>query len=324
MGKQRDRRALNRGLGVAGPVLSRSEARVLARETNKSVEQVMSRALDRGMSLGSALVNTYNRSGAGQNPYGTPPENLTGLAGLRLERGQVYSGSSPVTVNGTSSQAPIVVARQTVSPGYNPQSGGSTTSLIPGIKIDGTNEVPVPGQVPAAPASSTTPEQAQNIENLQNSVRTRAERMKEFRNKIQEAEQQGKQLRADNKARSAAEESQRNQSLAEERSRSAELEKEFRTRLSNIQTEYAASRQNRTNTPAEDRQSRMISEFERASRKIEKNPNYRLGEFRDRFSDFEPVPGNEEVSADGSEDAASPLTYQDLLNRLKSYRQGGF
>lgn len=315
MTRKNNKVGLNPGLRAAGPVLSRAEAETLAQIKNKSVEQVMSRALDQGMSLGSALVNTYNRRGPAQSPYGTPPENLTGLAGLQLKRGQVYSGSG-------------IVPRQTVSPGYNTQTSrtttsteGSSTPLVPGLEIGTGNEFPVAGQVPAV--GEFTSEQAQNVENLQRSVRTRAERVEDFKKKIQEAEEQTKQLRADSAASKAAKEAQRNQALAEERARSAELEKEFRTRLSNIQSDYSVSRENRTNTSQEDRQARMISEFEKASRKIEKNPDYRLRGFKDRFSDFDPIVPGEGASTESEEDGTAPLTYEELLNRLKQYKKGG-
>lgn len=324
MSRRENKVGLKPGLKAAGPVLSRSEAQTLAQMKNKSVEQVMSKALDQGISLGSALVNSYNRRISNQGAFGlNVPENLGALAGLRLEKGQVYSGSNPVNVNGSTIQVPVIVPRQTISPGYNPQSpGGSTTPLIPGIEIGSSNEFPVAGQVPSAP--EFTSEQAQNVENLQQSVRSRAERLEDFKKKIQEAEEQTKKLRADNAASKAAREAQRNQTLADERARSAELEKEFRTRLSNIQSDYSVARENRTNTSQEDRQARMISEFEKASRNIKKNPNYRLGGFKDRFNDFEPIVSKEGASTEGGEDGTPLLTYQELLDRLKQYKRGDF
>lgn len=324
MAKNRKKIGLKPGLNAAGPVLSQSEARVLAERKNKTVEQVMSRALDKGLSLGSALVNSYNRGAYGSSPYGSTPENLAGLAGLRLEKGQVYSGTTPSTLNGVTTQFPNILSRDQARAGYTPLIG-SNTSYIPGVQVGAAgNEGPVPGQVPAAPVGAQTEAQTQNVEKLQESVRTRAGRMEEFKRKLKEAEEQTAQLRADTKAKKAAEEARRNESLAAERANSAELEKQFRARLANIQDDYSVARQNRTSTSEEDRQARMIREFERASRGIERNPDYSLRGFKDRFSDFQAITPEGAVPTEGGEEAASPLTYQELLDRLKQYKQGGF
>lgn len=340
MSRDNKKIGLNPGLKAAGPVLSRAEAQVLAEAKNKTVDQVMSRALDKGVALGSALVNSYNRGAFGPSPttFGYDPGNLAPLGGLQLEKGQVYAGSSTTTTPAVSTRSPqagasytpesttynpIVLPRQAVRGGYNPtvSPGGSTTPLVPGLAINpATNEGPVPGQVPAAPATAT---QAENIENLKSSVRTRAEKMASFEQVLKDAEDKTRQLRADRATAKATRQAERDAAQQAERTRLADEEAAFMSRLKTTADEYASQRQSNTITPEADRQARMIDEFEQARRTINKDKRYDMDRFRDRFGDI-PAPVAAPAAEGTEETGTSPVTYQELLDRLKQYRRGGF
>jgi hypothetical protein len=331
MAKDNKKIGLNPGLKAAGPVLSRAEAQVLAEAKNKDVGQVMSRAVERGIGLGSALVNSYNR-GPGASPFTPVPENLAGIAGLQMQKGQAYFGSSATTTPGGTTYNPIVLPRQAVRQQYaqtTTSPGGSTTPLVPGFEINpATNETPVPGQVPASPSfsgSTPTPEQAQNVANLQKSVRTRAEKIADFEERLKAAEEKTKQLRADRAAIQAATAAQDSAALQAERAKRAEDEAAFERRLSDTVNQYQSDRQQVKTTPEADRQALMIDEFNRARRKITNERPYDMDRFRNRFGEEEPLapaPGTDTGITSTEEGGVSPITYQELLNRLKQYRQG--
>jgi ABC-type enterochelin transport system substrate-binding protein len=52
---------------TAGSVVSKKEATSIAKDTGKSVAQVMAKAQDKGQALGSGLVNQFNAGKLGAN-----------------------------------------------------------------------------------------------------------------------------------------------------------------------------------------------------------------------------------------------------------------
>ena len=93
-------------LKTVGANLSNNEALKIAEATGKSVAQVMSKAQDKGIGLGSNLIANYNAN----QPYAglTGPDNLKPLAGLSIPEGTSYLGSSSTTAGRKTSYTPIV------------------------------------------------------------------------------------------------------------------------------------------------------------------------------------------------------------------------
>ena len=103
-------------IAAAGPVLSKSEARSIADAKGKTVAQVMANAQNKGVALGSGLVNQFNSGKAGPNlsnlntSIGNTPipigvnnrtaqalTQLQALQGLRMNPGTAYAGYSTTT-----------------------------------------------------------------------------------------------------------------------------------------------------------------------------------------------------------------------------------
>lgn len=100
------KKGANAQLREVGANLSNNEALKIAEATGKSVAQVMSKAQDKGIGLGSRLIANYNAN----QPYAglTGPDNLKPLAGLSIPKGTSYLGSSSTTAGGKTSYTPIV------------------------------------------------------------------------------------------------------------------------------------------------------------------------------------------------------------------------
>ena len=146
-------------IAAAGPVLSKSEARSIADAKGKTVAQVMAKAQDKGVALGSGLVNQFNSGKAGPNlsnlntSIGNTPipigvnnraaqalTQLQALQGLRMNPGTAYAGYSTTTtpardtstVNGgatytpaSTTYNPIVLPRNTATGGVSGGAGGA-------------------------------------------------------------------------------------------------------------------------------------------------------------------------------------------------------
>jgi hypothetical protein len=98
-----------------GRVLTRSEVSSLAKAKKTDPLTIMSKALEKGIGLGSKVVDAYNTPGGlGNYRYQGTPSNITPLKDLSIGKGNVYYGS-------TTSTTPSTRGRNT---GYTP---GSTT-----------------------------------------------------------------------------------------------------------------------------------------------------------------------------------------------------
>lgn len=128
---------LSAAIRDVGPVLSRKEAAQVAKQTGKSVDQVLSKALDVGIGLGSAVVNTYQPAPF-SNYVGPQYSNLTPLTGLSIPQGTAYYGATSTTTpgitgnkwNGGSSSPATTTYTPIVLPRNNPAvaTGGSNSS----------------------------------------------------------------------------------------------------------------------------------------------------------------------------------------------------
>ena len=163
-------------VGAAGSTVSRNEAVKIAEQTGKTVAQVMAKALDRGATLGSSLVNNYNRGNLGPNdrnltnfggvPIGTGINgaatraitSLQALQGLQMGKGQVYAGSTTTTTSrqnhwdplggssytpGTTTYNPIVLPRGMTAAGQGGAGGAGGNGNGGGngnVKNDGSIE----------------------------------------------------------------------------------------------------------------------------------------------------------------------------------------
>ena len=152
MGKKNKKKKLSRAVRNVGSVLSQSEANKIAKKTGKSVDQVMAKAVSVGVGLGSKVVNNYTPTPM-QKPAVT--QTLAPLAGLNLNKGTAYYGSSTTTTPASSSRTPnagmsytpatttynpIVLPRgtATASSGGGNNNGGGNNSSGDGTANDGT------------------------------------------------------------------------------------------------------------------------------------------------------------------------------------------
>ena len=136
---------------AAGAVVSKKEAAAIAKDTGKTVAQVMAKAQDKGQALGSGLVNAYNNNKLGPNTYSSygggnsanvnaALQQLQALQGLKLNQGTAYAGYSTTynpavdtsTVSGggvqrpaTTTYNPIVLPRNMVGGAGGGGAGGA-------------------------------------------------------------------------------------------------------------------------------------------------------------------------------------------------------
>lgn len=115
-------------LKQAGAVLSRKEARAAAKETGRSVTEIMGTAVQQGVGLGAGLVNKFSKSpyGSASPTVGYPVlgqskrmgealQALQPLQGLTMPKGTVYMGSAV-------RETPAVSTRE-VNAGYSSTPG---------------------------------------------------------------------------------------------------------------------------------------------------------------------------------------------------------
>lgn len=147
-----------------GSNLSLKELEKLQKASGKNPLAIMSKALDKGVSLGRKVVNSYNQPGGLRSSgfnyrYEGIPDNLAPIKGLELGKGQVYNGSSSYTTPGqtgkmwnspkpsTTTFNPIVTLKNAADgggkkdSGKNNDSGGKTKDpygpLDPNMRITG-------------------------------------------------------------------------------------------------------------------------------------------------------------------------------------------
>lgn len=125
------RKRVGQALKAVGPVLSRNEAKRVARQTGTSVAQVVARATNRGIGIGAALGNQVSRALA--QPYSAPAQRmgvtarpnvqkaLAPLANLQMNRGTAYYGYNTTRTPSTSRRSRNGGVSQTRgSTTYNP------------------------------------------------------------------------------------------------------------------------------------------------------------------------------------------------------------
>lgn len=130
-----------------GRVLSSNEAQKIAKQTGKSVADVMAKATQLGFGVGSGLVNQYNAGKVGpaatNNPFAqassATAQALAPLAGLQMNKGTAYYGYSTTntpaqttqtqdgtrnTIPGSTTYNPIVLPRN-MATGGNAAAGNN-------------------------------------------------------------------------------------------------------------------------------------------------------------------------------------------------------
>lgn len=126
----------------AGNVLSQSEVKSIAKAKGITPTQVISKAIDKGIGIGSKVVTNYNTPGGlGNYVYSGTPSNLKPLKNLSIPKGTAYYGSSttstPSTRNvnsgyspGSTTYNPIVLPRNTAPAGggNNNKNGGGNNN----------------------------------------------------------------------------------------------------------------------------------------------------------------------------------------------------
>lgn len=111
----------------AGKVLSQSEVQSIAKAKDITPTEVISRAIDQGIGIGSKVVANYNTPGGlGTFVYSGTPDNLRPLQNLSIPKGTAYFGSSTTSTPasrdmnsgytaGSTTYNPIVLPRNTAT-----------------------------------------------------------------------------------------------------------------------------------------------------------------------------------------------------------------
>ncbi len=170
---------LGQAIQSAGESLTRKEASKISRSTGKSVAQVMAKAQDKGVALGSGLVNKFNRGLMGPNlgdtrsffgvTLGQPGvdkgttralEKLAPLQNLQMSKGTVYAGYSTTTTPGATRNTPMegfssTPARTTYNPIVLPKSLFTANQTAP-AQASTTTETTASTPATTTPATSTT------------------------------------------------------------------------------------------------------------------------------------------------------------------------
>lgn len=174
--KSQAKALLGQAIRSAGTNLTKREASKIAGSTGKSVAQVMAKAQDRGVNLGSSLVNKFNRGLMGPNlsdvtsiygqavalpgvtkGTGKALQALAPLQNLQMAPGTVYAGYSKTTTPRSTRNTPMegfssTPARTTYNPIVLPKSlfaSKATASTQPS-----TESAPAAAETPSAPTSA--------------------------------------------------------------------------------------------------------------------------------------------------------------------------
>ena len=106
----------------AGRVLSQSEVKSIAKAKGITPTQVISRAIDKGVGVGSKVVQNYNTPGGlGTYRYDGTPANLNPLKDLSIPKGTAYYGASTTSTPAT----------RNVNSGYSPGSVTYNPIVLP-------------------------------------------------------------------------------------------------------------------------------------------------------------------------------------------------
>jgi hypothetical protein len=185
-------------LKQAGLVLSKKEARGIAKESGKSVAEVLSSATQQGVGLGAGLVNQFNKGKLGPGfasgpmaalaeTYGFMPgqsrgvtkalQTLEPLRGLSMPKGGVYLGSTARESGGTTTFTPVVMPRQVLQNMQTaaPTAGGYATPTQAGTAAESAATTTTPTTPVTSEVSTTAKEskkrQAKNLAKKQISKR---------------------------------------------------------------------------------------------------------------------------------------------------------
>jgi len=125
--------SLSSAVRNVGPVLSKSEATSIAKDTGKTAAQVMAKAQNAGVAIGSAAVNAYSKGTLGPNASNTVSfggltaapgysqgtaraiQALAPLQNLQMGKGTAYYGASQYNNPGGTVYNPIVLPRDQVA-----------------------------------------------------------------------------------------------------------------------------------------------------------------------------------------------------------------
>lgn len=164
------------GLGLkgairqAGTTLTKREAKTIAKQSNKSVAEVMSGAANQGVALGSNLVNQFNRGKLGPNftnsqyllggMFRSPAttgvakalQNLQPLQGVSMPAGSVYAGSTGVTKDGQTTFNPVVLPKAVLK--------GAMMNISGNLGYSAPTQSGTAGEAAAATTSTTPSEPA--------------------------------------------------------------------------------------------------------------------------------------------------------------------
>ena len=156
MAKKKKKPNLSQAVKNVGKVLTQKESKQVAKQTGKSVQQVMAKAVNAGVGLGSKVVNNYTPA-PGQTP--AVYKALAPLANLQMNKGTVYSGYSTTQTPSTQTRA--------LGGGVNYTPGSTTYNpiVLPRSVVSGVQQVPTAAAAPAAAAPGGGP-----VENWENSV----------------------------------------------------------------------------------------------------------------------------------------------------------
>ena len=182
--KSQAKALLGQAIQSAGANLTKREASRISRSTGKSVAQVMAKAQDKGVTLGSGLVNKFNRGLMGPNlgdtrsiygmAFGQPGvnkgttralESLAPLQNLQMNKGTVYAGYSTTNTPRATRNTPMegfssTPARTTYNPIVLPKSLFASKQAAP-AQASATTAVAStePTTTPTEPTSAPTPTQ---------------------------------------------------------------------------------------------------------------------------------------------------------------------
>lgn len=178
-------RSMKGALRNSGATLTNKEAKMIARQSGKSVAEVMSGALDQGITLGSGLVNQFNRGKLGPNfqnavnllgstfvpgasrGFGRAIQNLQPLRGVSMPAGSVYAGSTAVTEGGKTVFTPVVMPKAVLKGALSGVSGDLGYSLPANSGTAGESAM----QTETTVAASGTSEKSRKFRNAKTKAR---------------------------------------------------------------------------------------------------------------------------------------------------------
>lgn len=179
--------SLGGAINQAGMTLTNKEARVISRQTGRPVAEVMSRAVDSGVTLGSNLVNKFNAGKLGPNlqntggfwGYSSAPgqsertqaalQNLQPLRGVSMPSGSVYAGSTGITKDGQTTFNPIVLPKAVLKGAMSNISGSLGYTAPTQSGTAGEVAATTGAGAPAAPSAKASPNR--------NAAKTKAQKM---------------------------------------------------------------------------------------------------------------------------------------------------